>query len=421
MRILTAGLLCCSVAIPVTATAGSIKPIIDARLRYEHVDQDGVPLDAHAVTMRARFGMEASSGDFSLLAEGEGTAWVDASYFSGVNRQTRRPIVADPENIELNRLQLQYRGLPKTLITVGRQRINLDDQRFVGAVGWRQNEQTFDAARIEWSGIKNVKVDLTYGWSVRTIWGKDGGNNGFVARPTSIDGDEIFASISYKLPIGLLTTYYYRVDEESVEAALRRNSSDSYGVRLTGTRALSPAIKWGYSLAYARQIDSKASPIDYAAGYWLAEGSVDIAALRLGAGIERLGADRSVKVKANGLPFAGGFAFQTPFATLHKFQGWADKFLTTPSQGITDYYASAGYGWKKIGPFDLVSVTAVYHRYDSDRDGIRFGDETDLQVMVKRDRLTCIAKYADYRRKGLASFAGDADTRKFWLSAEWAL
>ena len=223
------------------------------------------------------------------------------------------------------------------------------------------------------------------------------------------------------MPIGLLSAFYYRVDEDSPVAALRRNSSDSYGLRLAGSRPLSKALKWSYTLSYARQVDNNTNPIDYSADYLLAEGALDISALRLGAGVEILGGDKTVRVKATGLPFAGGFAFQTPFATLHKFQGWADKFLTTPAQGITDYYASAGYGWKKVGLFDLVTATAVYHRFDSDVGKIRYGDEVDVQVMAKVKRYTFIAKYADYRRVGIASFAGDADTRKFWLSVEWAL
>src|SRR3546814_15997489 len=82
--------------------------------------------------------------------------------------------IADPQNIELNRLHLQYRGVEGSIVTVGRQRINLDDQRFVGSVGWRQNEQTFDAARLE-STFGPVQVDATYAWSNRTIYVIDAG------------------------------------------------------------------------------------------------------------------------------------------------------------------------------------------------------------------------------------------------------
>jgi len=130
------------------------KPIVEARLRYETVDQAGpAPLsssrDANAVTMRLRAGGEISKGPWALLVEGEGTLAIDEDYNSGVNGKTLYPIVPDPENVEANRVQIQYRTKP-LIVTVGRQRINLDDQRFVGSVAWRQNEQTFDAVRVEY-------------------------------------------------------------------------------------------------------------------------------------------------------------------------------------------------------------------------------------------------------------------------------
>ena len=81
----------------------SVKPIIDTRLRYEHVDQQGLPRNADAVTARLRAGAELSSGDWSLLAEGEATLALSERYDSGVNGKTLYPIVADPQNVELNR------------------------------------------------------------------------------------------------------------------------------------------------------------------------------------------------------------------------------------------------------------------------------------------------------------------------------
>jgi hypothetical protein len=419
MRFLTCCLMSTVVLLPAAAQAVKIKPIVDTRLRYESVDQQGLLHDADALTLRARVGAEATEGPFSVLIEGEGTLALDESYFSGVNRKTTYPIVADPENVEINRIQLQYKGKGFTF-TGGRQRINLDDQRFVGAVGWRQNEQTFDAARVEWSPIKDLKLDVVYSWSARTIWGVDGGARGFTNRPQAIQGDHVFANASYKTPYGLLTGFYYRVDEDEPVVALRRNSSSTFGGRFAGSLPLNKAVKWSYILSYAHQQDIGTNPLNYSANYLLAEGAIDYKALKLTAGVEQLGADKSVFTKATGARFPAGFAFQTPFATLHKFQGWADKFLTTPAQGITDYYGSVGYGWKKVGPFDTIAATAAYHRYTSDVASIIYGDEINLQLVGKIKKYTFTAKYADYQRKGIASFAGDADTKKLWLSVEWA-
>src|SRR3546814_387114 len=97
-------------------------------MRYENVDQDGILEKADALTIRARAGFELGlSKDFSFLVEGEGTLALNEDYNSGANGKTMFPIVADPENIELNRIQLQYMGIAGTVLTVGRQRINLDE------------------------------------------------------------------------------------------------------------------------------------------------------------------------------------------------------------------------------------------------------------------------------------------------------
>ena len=389
---------------PALANPITLKPLIDARLRYEHVKQDAIIRDADAVTVRLRTGFEAKTGDFAFLAESEAVLAIDGHYNSGLNGRTAFPIVPDPQNVELNRLQLQYRGLPRTVVTVGRQRINRDDQRFVGSVGWRDNEQTFDAARVEWSGIKNLKADVTYAWSDRTIWGVDGGSRFGPARYQAIGGDNVFANLAVATKLGTLTGFAYLVDQD--EALVRKNSSQTYGVRFAGTHPFGPALKLSYALSYARQSDYRGNANDFAADYYSADLGLDVHAFKAGGGYEVLGADTGVTLTS----------FQTPLATLHKFNGWADKFLVTPTNGLRDLYGSVGYGWKTVGPFDAIALTAAYHRFNSDRLSQHYGDEMDAQLVLKRKRTTFLIKYADYRADRFAT-----DTRKLWLSLEWAI
>lgn len=386
---------------PALAQGIAVKPIADARLRYEYVDQQGFGRNAGAVTARIRAGAEFSSGDWSLLAEGEATAALSERYDSGLNGKTRYPLVADPENVELNRFQLQYRGIAGTTVTAGRQRINLDDQRFVGSVGWRDNEQTFDALRIESRPVKNLKADLTYAWSVRTIWGIDGKGG----RQQAIGGGNLFANMAYTTPYGTLTGFAYLVDQDEAAVQGYRLSSRTWGARFAGSRALSPKVKLNYAASYARQSDHRRNPNDYSADYYLVEAGLDVAALKLAVGHEVLGAD-------DGRPLT---SVQTPLATLHKFQGWADKFTTTPPNGLSDLYASGGYSWKKVAGLDLVSAAVVYHRFDSDRLDVAYGREWDAMVSAKRGRWTATAKLADYDARQFAT-----DTRKIWLMLEWA-
>jgi Alginate export len=393
---------CLFMATSVQAEAVKVKPLIDARLRYEGVEQDLIARDASAVLARVRAGFEAKSGAFALLVEGEGLLAISEKYNSGVNRKTAFPIVADPENIELNRAQLQFTGLPKTLVTVGRQRINLDDQRFVGSVGWRANEQTFDAARIEWSGIKNLKADVTYAWSDRTIWGVDG----FGARQQAVSGDNVFANLSYKHKLGTLTGFAYLVDQDEAAISGFRMSSQTFGARFAGAAPLSKMAKLTYAASYARQSDHHRNPNNYSADYWLGELGLEAKGFKLLGGYERLGADTGAALTS----------FQTPLATLHKFNGWADKFLVTPPNGLRDIYGTLGYAKPKVGPFDSMGITASYHDFKSDRLSQHYGDEIDAQIVAKLKRYTFTLKYADYNARAFAT-----DTRKFWASIEWAL
>lgn len=391
---------------PALAEPLKVKPLLDARLRYEFVDQEGAfGDDAEAVTLRARIGGEASNSTWSFLVEGEGTYPIVEHYNSGVNGKTRFPVIADPANFELNRVQVQYKGIDKTLVTVGRQRINLDDQRFVGSVGWRQNEQTFDAVRVENTSVPNLKVDMTYAWSDRTIWGMEG----FGLNQQAISGDNFFANVSYKTKLGTLTGFAYLVDQDEAAVASLRRSSQSYGARFAGTYPLSKAVKLNYAASYARQSDFHRNPNDYSADYYLIEGGLSFKALSIGGGYEVLGAD-------DGTAFT---SFQTPLATLHKFQGWADKFLTTPPNGIRDLYASAGYTLTKVGPLASIGATVVYHDYRSDRMSQHYGSEWNLQLVGKIQKFTLLLKYADYNAR---SFVANptTDTRKFWASIEYA-
>jgi Alginate export len=392
------------VSTPALAGPVKLKPLIDARLRIEGVSQAATPAlrDASAITARVRAGVEASTKTWSVLVEGEGTLALDENYNSFLNGRTAFAAVADPQNIELNRAQIQYRGLPKTIVTVGRQRINLDDQRFVGAAAWRQNEQTFDAVRVEWSGVKNLKVDLTYAWRDRTIWGVDG----IGARPQSIGGDNVFANVGWKHKYGLLTGFAYVVDQDDAAVQGFRLSSQTYGARYAATYPLSKAVKLAVTASYGRQSDYGRNPNRYRADYGLGELALEAKGFRLTGGYEVLGSSGGTALTS----------FQTPLATLHKFNGWADKFLTTPPNGLRDAYASIGYTKAKPTAFlDSIAALAAVHDFTSDRLSQGYGREVDLQLVAKRRRTTFMLKYADYSARGFA-----ADTRKFWGSIEWA-
>lgn len=392
-----------SLAVAGTACAQEVtlKPIAETRLRYEQADQAGLATEtSDALTIRARAGLSASSGGFSAMVVGQGTLAAIDDYYDGLNGAATRPIIADPENIALYIAQLQYKTKAVTL-TGGRQRIVLDDERFVGNVAFRDNGQTFDAVRAELTPAKGLKLDLSYVWSVRTIWGFQGRG----ARQQAVGGDTILANISYATPVGALTGFAYLVDQDEAAMQGYRLSSQTYGVRLAGAQPLAKAAKLSYQLSYARQSDYHRNPNSYSADYWLADLTLDVKGWKLNAGYEVLGA-------TSGTPLT---SFQTPLGTNFKFQGWADKFLTTPANGIRDLYVGGGYGWKQLGPLTGVSMQAVWHRFDSDRLDQHYGDEINLIASAKVKKTALSVRYARYEAKTMAT-----DTQKLWVQADWA-
>tara|TARA_R110000782_G_scaffold78276_5_gene155186 strand:+ start:70264 stop:71472 length:1209 start_codon:yes stop_codon:yes gene_type:complete len=374
----------------------TLKPSMDARLRYENVDQPAT--DADALTMRVRPGLTISSkSGFSVLIEGEGTLAISDHYndTNASNGVEPYSVVADPENIELNRAQIQYKSKAFTL-TGGRQRINLDDQRFVGSVGWRQNEQTFDAVRGE-ATLGPVMLDATYAWSQRTIFGIDAGPR------QAFSGSYIFLGAGAGLGPIKAKAFAYLLDYDAKEP-VALTSTQTYGVRATAAFKLAPKATLDLMASYAKQSDYKANPVDYSADYVAAEAKLGYGVFSLTGGYELLGADN-------------GRSFQTPMATLHKFNGWADLFLNTPPAGLQDIYGGIAVKLPMVKALPGLNVMLVYHDFQSDVGSVDYGSEWDAQIGFKiGKKLGLLAKYADYDADGFG-----VDTKKFWLQLEYSL
>ena len=374
----------------------TLDPIIDLRLRYESVDQDNPVDDADAVTLRLRAGAELKTGDFSFLVEGEGTLAIGNNYnaFPFVAEDQNRPysVVADPENIELNRAQIGWSKAGNS-VTVGRQRINLDDQRWVGSVGWRQNEQTFDAVRGT-AKIGPVSLDATYAIGQRTIFGIDAGGR------QAYDGDFIFLGAGVKAGPVNLKGFAYLLDYD--DPLFAANSSQTYGILANAAFELAPKVKLALKASYASQSDWKTAAKDYTADYVALEGNLSAMGFTLTGGYELLGSDN-------------GFGLSTPMATLHKFNGWADVFLSTPAGGLEDVYMGLAYSFPTVKLVPGLKASVTYHEFDSDKGGLDYGDEWDASLGFKLGPVGILAKYANYNADAFA-----VDTEKFWLQAEYS-
>lgn len=373
----------------------AIDPIAEARVRYEHVDQPTT--DADAVTVRLRGGLEVKhTSGLSFLAEGEGTLAIVDNYnafpFPIVDsqRRTQYSVVPDPMNVELNRLQIQYKN-KSVALTVGRQRINLDDQRWVGSVAWRQNEQAFDAVRGE-AKFGPATFDAIYSNSQRTIFGIEAGPR------TAYDGDFYLGGAGVKVGPVQAKGFAYLLDYE--EPFFFTNSSQSYGLRVVAPIPVSKTVKLNLIGSYAKQSDYGDNPFDYSADFVSAEAGLTIKGLVLTGGWELLGSDN-------------GRAMQTPLATLHKFNGWADVFLTTPNNGLQDAYGGIAYKFDGVKALPGLNAAVIFHQFDSDVGDVEFGTEWDASLGFKVGPVSLLAKYANYDAVGFS-----VDTEKFWLQAE---
>ena len=385
---------------------GESKPIFDLRLRYEDVDQTPMAEEADAETLRLRLGFETGKAwNTTFLAEAEAIVDLAGHYRddNALARDLSYPMVPDPAGEEINRFQLVNTSLPGTTVTLGRQRINLDDQRFVGNVGWRQNEQTFDALRIVNKPITALTLDVTYLNQVNRIFGRESPQGRY-------HGDGVLANAAYQFGSDKLTAFGYWLDFDhlnGVPAALdpQRVSSETLGARFAGERPLSK-LKIGYMATFAKQSDYGSNPLSFDLDYYSVELTGKYRQYSLSLGQEVMEGN-------------GAVGFSTPLGTLHKFHGWADKFLATPVNGIDDRYVSVGYLAKGVAMLDTLSATVSYHSFESERLSQDLGEEVDLQVQGKYQRFVGLLKVALYEADERRTPAAYQDTAKIWAQLEY--
>jgi len=362
------------------------------RLRYEDVDQDS-PIDknAGAITLKStlNFKTAAYQGLSAFVEVDNVTALGGENYNSTINGKTSKSVIADPDGTEVNQAWLNYQW-NKTSIKYGRQRINFDNQRFVGGVAFRQNEQTYDAFSISDTSLANTDLFYARVYNVNRIFGED-------STAGDHDSSTDLFNVKYAgLPFAAISAYAYLIENDDV----KRFSTDTFGIRLSGSRDVNK-LKMGYTLEVARQEDANGNPVSYDADYLLLEGSVKFPEVKITLGYELLSSDD------------GRAAFITPLATLHKFQGWTDQFLVTPNQGIADIYLSAA------GSIRGVKLMAVYHDFSADENNTAgaddLGDEFGFIIDKKWEHYGLSFKYANYQA-GDSSFS-KSDTQKFWVTA----
>lgn len=362
------------------------KASADLRLRYESVEQNNAVDDASAVTLRSRLGYTTGVFEgFSAKLEVE-----DARIVAGVDEYTVGPtgfnpgeysVIADPEHTEVDQGFVQYKSDAITA-KLGRQVITLDGHRFVGHVGWRQDRQTFDGFTLKGSPVKGL--NLFYGFIDK--------RNRIFAEAADVDSADNLFNLSYATPYGKLGAYAYMLEVEPTEA-----TRDTYGVSFKGKSKTSFG-KLLYAAEFATQtFESGTTERD--ADYMMVEGGLATGGATFKVGYEVLGSD------------SGAYGFTTELATLHKFNGWADTFLGTPTTGLVDAYVTV------VTKVAGAKVVATYHDFSADESTATvddLGSEIDVLLAKKFGKhYSAGIKYAAYSAGDAG--AGKVDADKLWI------
>ncbi len=366
---------------------------VGMRYRIENVSEDAIAKETWASTLRTSlayrtlpwkgFGLYAEFEDVSDLGlrdehdnSAPGSLW---------NAVTDRPVIADPDLTEVNQIGFRLSAIPNTTIDVGRQAISIDNQRFIGPVAFRQNHQSFEAAR----------VDFRSGDRLRLTWG-------FIDRVHAVNGAERPMSSHFLhgawviAGAGTLAAQAFLLDyDRASDAGL---SSNTWGVQWRGSPALKGEWQLPYHVEWAEQSDAADNPAEFDASYARVEVGVKNKNWSAGGGYELLEGR------------AGEGRFTTPLATLHAFNGWADKFLSTPADGLQDLFVTAGYtrqAW---------TAALEAHDYSADSGSADYGSEIDLRLLWQSAwKQTIGLEVAFYDADEFST-----DTEKLWLFTSWS-
>jgi len=361
------------------------------RPRYEYADVDAGTNDAaKAFTIRTVLGgkFDKVLGVKGLSANLEAT---NVSHFGFVDdykpEQGNFDVIMDPTQTRMTQANLAY-TIGGTTFIAGRRLHTFDNHRFIGHVGWRQMPQTYDMIAVANNSVKGLSLTGAYVNRVNKIT-----ENG------KQDTNSVLLHGSYDfVPAFKLTGYGYML----------ASIHDTFGLRATGKLDFAGG-NISYEAEYATQ--DKASleeesmgdvQPDVEADYYKLGIRLNYSGLIFGVEYEVLGEKEGPE----------GGAFNTPLATLHGMNGWADKFLATPVNGLVDTAVTVGYDHKQFG-----RVVVIYREFESDNGGDDYGNELDVVFVHKLSkRLTLLLKTAFYEQ---GDDLANNDTTKYWAMLDY--
>ena len=370
---------------------------LELRYRYQFLDDEAFALDGHASTFRGLFKYETKPfHGVSFLGEVRAVTHLGTSnlFNDTITGNFDRPVIADPEAAEIDQAFFRFKDIvPDTEITVGRRKIALNNQRFISTLPFRQNANSFDGIAIENKSIPNLYLHYSYALNFNRAFTDDSPVGNFDEANIHLAHGEYVVDDRLKL-VGY--GYLLGIEEGSFVGASNL-ATNTFGVNAKGKFDITDDFKFHYDVEYANQTDNSENTRNFNLDYFRIQPGISYGAWRLNAGYEVLSGN-------------GQQAFTTPLALLHAFNGYADVFVATPSDGLEDIYVNLTYKRKfdgfKVGGFDLFKDPAfhvAYHDFSAENSGVDYGREIDFSIKTKLHKnLGLVLEYAHYE----ADFSG---------------
>jgi hypothetical protein len=374
----------------------------EIRPRYEMADVKDNGVDAgQAFTARTHLAVTAGLLEVEGLSATVGIQTVNNfGYTNYAPEDGAYDKILDPQVAMLSEASVDYEA-GKTALHAGRSQLNLDNQRFIGTVGWRQVERSYDTVSATNTDIENLELMAAY------LYGYAG-----VGGVTTTETSSILLHAKYKVMDELTVTAY---------DYMLASNHDTIGLALTGK--IDAGAKLSYRAEYAMQSDPsmeyRTTNVKADATYYNLDLGANISGVLAGVNYEVLSGSTGSDGKTN---------FKPNLGTNHKFNGWADIFYvgnTGPTGGLKDMNVRLGYTAKGLG-----KLLAVYHDFKADVSMAaatgttdNLGSEIDVVYVNKIpgvNGLTGLVKYASYSKGDATGFANvTKDKQVAWVQLDY--
>lgn len=340
-----------ALAAPAAVSAQDLTWTGQVRPRYEHRDPVGGGPDEFT-SMRVRLGLRA-------LVDPSLTIFVQLQDVRiwGEESSTTGDFSAD--NLDLHQAYLRYssRSRPWFAATVGRQETSFGGQRLVGAVDWLQQGRAFDGVRLDLDGGRTDVALVAHTLADATA----------ATHQADAEFYGAYATVGAVGP-GALDLYVLYDREEGASDADRATFGSRYAFSTAG--GFSGRVEGSVQRGERSETDLSAWMVAARLGRTFAGGRGSVTLW-----YDYLSGDDPDDAADN--------AFNTLFATNHKFYGFADLFLNIPvhtgGRGLQDAALKLS-----LGLADDVDLGVDLHSFSAARDqGLdsgHFANELDLTL-----------------------------------------